>query len=671
MLNMRTGTLVATGILVALALGTSSVADAATVKGHATSGGRALGSLKVTLHQTVPGRSHVKKVAGDVTSRSGAFRINYRRPSNGSAMLYLTSRKPGKRFYGGTKGSKSSLNPRPNIKPGPVRLAASLGPAPFHQRVTLNERTTVATGFAFAQFVHGSLIHGNSPGMENADLMARNLVRFKDGRLSHVIKTAPNGGQTLTRKKFNSLANLLVPCARNQKNCGKLFKLARAKGEKKPKGALEAAAAIARSSWSKVDRIFSNTLSGTAPYSPALGESQAPDSWGLFLSFDGDGKSLDGPGNIAIDEEGALWVNNNYTYNEDPQDVSCGSNELFKFTPDGKFAKGSPFSGGGLAGAGYGIGLDPTGHVWVGNFGFSGVGCANPPAANSVSKFRPDGTPKSPTGIPGVTGGYTAGDIDWPQASVSDPDGKIWIANCGNDSVTTYADGRPSAADNISGLGIERPFSIAFNRKGVAFVTGNRSDSIGMINPDGKPKSGSPVSGGGITRPMGIAADTNGNMWVANSDAVDVPCPVGFLKPKSTSGSLTMVSSEGKISQGKGFIGGGLTIPWGIAVDGNDTVWVANFYRQRVSQFCGTSPGKCPAGKKTGDPISPNGTGYGYDGLTRNTGIQIDPTGNIWTVNNWQINPVLSNPGGHELVVMIGAAGPLKTPLIGTPRRAK
>ncbi|MGH3183122.1 MAG: hypothetical protein ACRDOH_23820 [Streptosporangiaceae bacterium] len=35
------------------------------------------------------------------------------------------------------------------------------------------------------------------------------------------------------------------------------------------------------------------------------------------------------------------------------------------------------------------------------------------------------------------------------------------------------------------------------------------------------------------------------------------------------------------------FSGGGLTIPWGIAVDGNDNVWVANFGGQRVSEFCG------------------------------------------------------------------------------------
>ena len=34
-------------------------------------------------------------------------------------------------------------------------------------------------------------------------------------------------------------------------------------------------------------------------------------------------------------------------------------------------------------------------------------------------------------------------------------------------------------------------------------------------------------------------------------------------------------------------------------------------------------------GVGTGDPISPDGTGYGFDGFVRNTGLAIDPSGNI------------------------------------------
>jgi len=35
----------------------------------------------------------------------------------------------------------------------------------------------------------------------------------------------------------------------------------------------------------------------------------------------------------------------------------------------------------------------------------------------------------------------------------------------------------------------------------------------------------------------------------------------------------------------RSFAGGGQTIPWGIAVDGNDNIWVANFGGQRLTEL--------------------------------------------------------------------------------------
>src|SRR5690606_19674350 len=67
---------------------------------------------------------------------------------------------------------------------------------------------------------------------------------------------------------------------------------------------------------------------------------------------------------------------------------------------------------------------------------------------------------------------------------------------------------------------------------------------------------------------------------------------------------------------------------------------------------------------RSGDPISP-ATGYRSDSLERITGGQIHPSGNIWLTNNWKLdaNPFL-NPFGNAIVIAIGAAGPVKTPLI-------
>ena len=127
---------------------------------------------------------------------------------------------------------------------------------------------------------------------------------------------------------------------------------------------------------------------------------------------------------------------------------------------------------------------------------------------------------------------------------------------------------------------------------------------------------------------------------------------------------------------------GGLSVPWGNAVDGDDTVWVFNFGHTPledveigftwpdtgISRFCGT--GKCPSGLNLGDPISPD-TGYTSDAIERITGGGIDPSGNIWLMNNWKKTaPIFydTNPGGNSFIIVPGAAAPIKTPLIGPPQ---
>jgi sugar lactone lactonase YvrE len=378
---------------------------------------------------------------------------------------------------------------------------------------------------------------------------------------------------------------------------------------------------------------------------------------------------MDGPGNFAIDGRGHIWVTNNYVYSADPLHPACGSDLLLEFTPDGRYAPGSPYAGGGLSGAGFGISFDPDGNIWVSNFGFASPGCDKQPAHDSVSKFAPDGRPLSPDATQTSGGGFTEGSISWPQGTVSDREGSIWIANCGNDSVTLYPHGDPSSARNLSGLGLEKPFDIAINQHGQAFVTAVGNDRVAMLNPDGSPTSLSPISGGGLNKPMGIAVDSRGNMWVSNSGLLDVPCPDATQSFATRGGSLTLIGSDGVPMSATAFTGGGLTIPWGIAIDGNDNVWVANFAKKRLSQFCGLRPATCPPGKHTGDPISPNGTGYGFDGLVRSTGLAVDPSGNVWVTNNWKTISVQTNPGGYQIVAFIGLAAPLKTPLIGPPSR--
>ena len=93
--------------------------------------------------------------------------------------------------------------------------------------------------------------------------------------------------------------------------------------------------------------------------------------------------------------------------NADPTVPVCSSDLLLRFKPNGEYFLGSPYRGGGVSGAGFGITFDPDGNLWLGNFGFAGTGCTDLPPHNSVSKFSPDGTALSPDT------GFTEGSISW------------------------------------------------------------------------------------------------------------------------------------------------------------------------------------------------------------------------------------------------------------------
>ena len=660
-----------------------------TLEGQVSSSGVGLAGYQVSLYASYGGsRPAYERLGGSTTTdQSGRFQLRYFENFGTSDVGRST----------GDRKAQIRSNPVLFViaEQGPVTLASPIGlgdEAP--DRVVVNERTTVATGTAFAQFVKRGQIEGNTVGMVNAVSMAANLADPVAGTTGIVLSSSPNGTETSTFPTFNSLANVIASCVAEARNCGRLLDATTIRGEPRPDNVLQAIANLVKNPSypgypdNADDPIF--LLSQVTPiYQPAL--TQRPTNWLLFLKITGGFYSaqdadnlMNGPGNFAIDEQGFVWVNDN-AVPQPPNHDACAGRRLLKFYPSGKTFPGSPYFGGGLSGAGYGITLDPTGHVWIGNFGFQDPPCAALPIAaphDSVSAFHPDGSPISPER------GFTNGDIFWPQGTVADRQGNIWIANCGNDSVTKIPGGDHNRAINIP-LGPTppehspqmKPFGAAVDLDGNVWINNNRSNTISVISPSGQLIDTLPGTYPGkavLSHPVGNAADSKGNMWVANSDWLDSPCPTRTDLGTATNPSITMFQMKNRRPfPGSPFTGGGLTLPWGIAVDGDDTVWAFNFgvippphtngIPTGISRFCGVAPNKCPTGMRTGDPISP-ATGYRSDALERITGGQIDPSGNIWLTNNWKLgaNP-FQNPFGNAIVIAIGAAGPLKTPLIGPP----
>lgn len=215
----------------------------------------------------------------------------------------------------------------------------------------------------------------------------------------------------------------------------------------------------------------------------------------------------------------------------------------------------------------------------------------------------------------------------------------------------------------------------------VADIARTPGNNVLMMSANGVPQRS--ITTGGLRRPLGIASDSLGNVWVANPGILPVPCrgdsaadfanavqnaPSGGGGVGGIGGSVTMIGPDGS-TPAQPFTNGGIVLPWGVAVDGDDTVWVSNFGGQRLVHLCGARLSSCPPGYRAGQPISPAATGYTSDSLARNTGVQIDPSGNVWLANNWLTVPVQTNPGAHEMVVFIGMAAPVRTPLLGAPRR--
>lgn len=130
-------------------------------------------------------------------------------------------------------------------------------------------------------------------------------------------------------------------------------------------------------------------------------------------------------------------------------------------------------------------------------------------------------------------------------------------------------------------------------------------------------------SGGGYNGVGGIAIDGEGNMWSSNNFLVGGQTTIFNW----VGGGISKFAPNGKPLSPmiKGFRGGGVdSAGWGIAVSGDDKVWVTSIIGRTISVF----------DRKTGQPLSPE-AGYNFDGkLGAMQGIMVAPNGDVWTLDN-------------------------------------
>ena len=569
-----------------------------------------------------------------------------------------------------------------------VILTTIIGPS-LVTPITINELTTVAAAFCFAQFIHHGKIAGPELGLSIAAGMNNNLVTPTTGESPPILLSSPNGDETNSLRSTRSLANLLSVCvlrattpnATGPDPIAALLEATTPPDSTRPSDTFQALVNLVLNPANNVPSIYAQSRNMEVElYRPAL--ERMPDAWTLAVKINYTGGDVQfpqtyfsGPGNIAFDQNGYAWITNNTI-----QGTPTSNNNLIVLQPNGRPSDGtngtprSPLTGGGLKGGGFGVAIDVNRNVWAGNFGWGGDNPSEePPGSGSVSEFSPSGASLS-------SNGYHHG--TWRVQSVAvDAANNIWCASFGNNRVVVFPNGEPRNAFwfPTEGDGPNGPFGIAFDQYGAAWVT----NSGGLSTTSPSSLSRYAISDGQLMPKLykefghslkGISIDSNGNIWVASGgdNAVYLLDPNGEFLGK--------------------FNGGGLNCPWSVTIDGDDHAWVANFGPMRpgmnftsssVTKLAGTKPATLPPKLKTGDPISPptgytlpsagaevllpSGTPlYGSNGpkcfspLMRLTNCCIDQAGNVWAINNWKPDFDLDkdNPGGDGIVIFVGLAKP-------------
>jgi hypothetical protein len=633
-----------------------------TVQSGATDGVLPIASARVTLYAATEGTP--VELGVTTTNTAGAFSLQYEATPTDS-IYYATASFPAEVILFTIIGTE---------------LPAS---------ITINELTTVAAAFSMAQFVTtATTIAGSAPALRAAAGMSANLVSAVSGGPSEVMLSPPNADQTNSLRSMRNLANLLAPTVRNVPGAvDTLQRLTWPPHAGQPFNPFQAMVNIARHPAWHVAAIYQQSREMEI-YTPSL--AVPPDAWTLCVKVNrtgDDGKRMfGGPANISWDRYGNAWIANNVFQRE------AGSADfVVVLQPDGKPADGqngmpkSPVVGGGMMGPGFGISVGGDQNVWVGSYGWGDA----VPTVGIVSKF--DGSGNDLAG-----GGYTQG-TERVQGTVVDKWGHVWLASYGNDRVVVYPEGDPDAWISYppppipTPLGTPQPqapgtctFGIAVDDTGelpAAWVTYGAGLGWPRANPahvarfvleEGALRCTLALQVGASSK--AIALDSKGNAWIASGG----------------DDTVYRVTPDGQVA---GFTDrGGLNSPWGVTVDGNDDVWVANFghlgilydyTNAAVSKLAGVDS---PSGLPVGQPISPE-TGYTlptagepvtlpdgsplyedgtpcYNPLMRMTSVTIDQAGNLWAVNNWKprfatdFEPQQGNPGGDGVVIFVGLARP-------------
>ena len=534
------------------------------------------------------------------------------------------------------------------------------------QDLTINDLSSAASAYTFNRFIDGENLKGSEASLRSGWMTYQNLVN-PNGTIARIALN-----NSATAERLNLLANLNAAAISDPAFRKKLFNLTSPSKGPSNQTNLEALASIGRNPANNARQLFELAESAQAVYPAETKNISQRDSWLLYFEHFGAEKESEsiffGPGNIAIDSLGDLWIANNFKPGSERFTPPLPGITLPRMKPSGELVGGEPLQGGGLYGSGFGIGIDPEGQVWVSNFGFGSSEIPLRGNGNSVSLFSSEGEALSPDRSRRAprkpSGGYTEGDLLGVQGVTSDQDGNIWIASFRETTETpskivVYEDGNPKKFDSFQHPDLTSPFDIAIDASGDAWVSyqsGGPRDQGGIGHFSFNAKDGisliQTISSREFNVPFGIATASDGSIWVANNGG----------SPRYKSRTVSRIDPITGAVETFTFNSSRKSGPWGLNLDGANNVYVANFEALSISVLNGSSVDSL-YGHEPGTALSPEG-GYDFDdNIMRPTGLEVDSAGNVWITNNY--NEEADLYGQHSVFQAIGLADPVETPMIG------
>ncbi len=658
-------------------------AAAVHIEGQVQAGGGPLANSTVTLWEANAGDP--KQLAQTQTGSDGRFELGTDETPSADVSLYLVA-----------KGGVATVNKGSSDNPA-IALLTVLGNTP-PTKVVINEITTVASVWTNAQFLDGTALKGYALGLRIAAGNVPNFVALATGGYGVMIQDGFNSNETPTMANFATLSSVLAGCTTRVKvdACDSLFAAATGRDGKAPTDTLAAALSIAHNAGFKPERVFAlldafypvpqgKHLRAT-PFMPYL--NFAPGAWVLPLKFSGGGNA--GGAKVMFDSEGNAWSGDNFIVGWQGHDDLWPGN-LSKFAPNGRplSPMTSGFTGGGLLGPGFGTAIDANDRVWVTNT-----------SGQTISLFNKTGKPLSPPE------GYNfGGKISTMQGIIVTPNGDVWALDFGDDKVVYMPKGDPTKAkfycqstdgkpNKDSPCKLNGPFHLAIDQQDRIWITNAIGDTVTRFPASDPSKVEVFPTGGGSGK--GMAIDSKGNAWITNTigSGLTLETKLRLLALKLTDrplwaldqvalkdlmdhpglGSVSMLHPDGSPAPGSPFNPGSIWGAWAVSIDGNDHAWISNFAPGGgLTELCGARTETCPAGMKTGDPISPP-DGYKGGGMQLLVDASIDPAGDVWVSNNWQ-DPascygkpdegLSTRCGGQGIIVFYGMAKPVRSPQIG------